>query len=214
MQMCMFVGALAVVGCGTYPETADSSLSLGMIATASPGVTSTPILLPTSSIVPTQLSPSSTPPSIGTPISSHTATPNPTATLAPSPTRAAMAESQVLFQYSHALRLLKIREYKEAISAFGIVIRILPDFPLAYHGRGLAYHHTDRLELAIEDFDRAIDLKPDLAKAYHDRGVLKQELGDLDGAVADLVTALSLYENRGDESKIEQVGRVLHQLNP
>ena len=91
------------------------------------------------------------------------------------------------------MRLLEIQEFDRSIAAFGLVIRKLPNFGRASHGRGLAYFGDERFELAMEDFDTAIKLDSDFPGAYVDRARLHIELGDADAAVIDLELAILLY---------------------
>jgi tetratricopeptide (TPR) repeat protein len=117
-----------------------------------------------------------------------------------------------LFQYSRAIRLLEIGEWKEAIPQFDLVVRQLPDFAQAYHGRGFAYYKDNRLDFALEDFNKAIELKPDLADAYRDRALLFKDRGEKDKAIADLEKALSLYTSGGQPAKVAEATRLLNEL--
>ena len=110
-----------------------------------------------------------------------------------------------LFTYMYALRLLRAAQYEDAIPQFSIVVRILPDFALAYHGRGLAYFHEEQEELAQEDFSKAIELKPDYADAYRNRGVIYMNAGEVLKGVADLQKALELFEDAGNTRAVEEV---------
>lgn len=127
-------------------------------------------------------------------------------TIAPTPT----AElPDALFPYTRAVQLLRAAQYEDAIPQFGMVIRILPDFAKAYHGRGLAYYHDEQLELAIEDFNKAIELKPDFADAYRNRGVTHLNSGNIIRGTLDLQTALSIYEELGDSFAVRDLNRLL-----
>ena len=110
------------------------------------------------------------------------------------------------------MRLLQIGEYDQTVAAFGVVIRRLPDFAEAYHGRGLAHFHDERLDLALEDFDHAIELKPDLADAYVSRAALYMERGRVSNVIADLEKALSLYDPVRDAAEVAEVTRLLDEL--
>ena len=103
-------------------------------------------------------------------------------------------------------------EFKDAIQAFGVVIRMLPDFTQAYHGRAVAYYRDGQVDLALEDLDRAIELDPDFADAYRDRAVAHAEQGDTANAAADLETALGLYDPKRDAEKLADVRALLGQL--
>ena len=122
------------------------------------------------------------------------------------------SQSGVLFDYLYAVRLLQAAQWEDAIPAFGLVIRRLPEYARAYHGRGLAYYHEEQLVLALEDFDMAIELKPDLPQAFKDRGLLHRDEGRTEEAISDLQRALDLYERRGDLPRAVEVAQVLNQL--
>ena len=137
--------------------------------------------------------------------------PSPTQTSEASPT-ATPAQVGVLFDYLYAVRLLEAAQWEDAIPAFGLVIRRLPEYARAYYGRGLAYYKEEHLDLALEDFDRAIELKPDLARVYADRGVLHKDEGRTPEAIADLQRALELYREQGNLTGAVDASRVLNEL--
>ena len=145
-----------------------------------------------------------------TPVATPTPVPTPTATPTPEPTpTATSAPSNVLFRYTAAVRLLRAAQYEDAIPAFDIVIRVLPNFSEAYHGRGLAFYHNEQEAPALEDFNKAIELKPDYADAYRNRGVLYLNSGDVFNGTADLQMALDLYVAAGDTLGIEDLRQFL-----
>ncbi len=160
-----------------------------------PTATPIPTVAPTATLVP---APTSVP------------TPTPTATPAPTPTP--RPASAGLFDYSRAVRLLEIQEFKQAIAAFGLVIRRLPDFAEAYRGRGFASYKEDLFDVALEDFDKAIELKPGLAGAYADRATLFQDRGETDKAIADFEKAISLYDPARDAFRILELAAILGNL--
>ena len=89
--------------------------------------------------------------------------------------------------------------WEDAIPAFGLVIRILPDLAQGYHGRGVAYYNESKekdndnlFEPALEDLDKALELKPDFAEAYKDRALLHRDLGDTENALSDLDKAIEI----------------------
>ena len=118
-----------------------------------------------------------------TPVPVPTATPTPvptpllTATPTPEPTPTATAEPpDVLFRYTQAVRLLRAAQWEDAIPAFDIVLRVLPDFAEAYHGRGLAFYQNEQEEPALEDFNKAIELKAGLRRRVQEQGSALSEL--------------------------------------
>jgi tetratricopeptide (TPR) repeat protein len=125
-----------------------------------------------------------------------------------------MPASAGLFDYSRAIRLLEVQEFTQAIAAFGLVIRRLPDFAEAYRGRGVAYYKEDLFDLALEDFDKAIELKPGLARAYADRATVFQDRGETGKAIADLERAIAEYDPIRDAFWIAELRAILVSLRP
>ncbi len=181
---------------------ASALMVLVSCTTAEP--TPTPSPTPTSSPTPTATPPPTPAP---TPAPTTTSTPVPTPTQTPEP-------PDVLFDYTRAVALLQAGMYDDAIARFGIVLRVLPDFALAYHGRGLSHYHEERIELALKDFDKAIELKPGFAAAYRNRGVLYLNSGELDKAAADLETAVALFEEINDFLSASESRALLRQARP
>ncbi len=102
--------------------------------------------------------------------------------------------------------------YKEAIAAYSVVIRLLPDFALGYHGRALAHFKEEQPEPALEDFNRAIELDPEFADAYKDRALLYRDAGDIQKAVADLENAVLSYDELRQSRKLEAARLLLEEV--
>ena len=156
-----------------------------------------------SSSPPPTPSPTDTPLPTATLVPSPTSDPLPTATPTPEPTPepTPAQQSRGLFEYTRAVSLLQANLWEDAIPAFGLLVRILPDFAQGYHGRGVAYYNeslkdeNDNLfEPALEDLDKAIELKPDFAEAYKDRALLLRDMGDNEKALSDMEKAVSFYD--------------------
>ena len=157
-----------------------------------------PSAVPAAAVLPTPL-PTATP--SPTPVPEPTPTPGPTATPTVEPTVTPTAEPpDVLFRYTYAVRLLNAAQYEDAIPQFEFVLRILPDFHLAYNGRGLAHLQKEKpnLELASEDFTKVIEIEPDFAEGYMNRGAVRIRQGDRDGAIDDLQKAMTLFTQDGE----------------
>ena len=54
-----------------------------------------------------------------------------------------------------------------SVEKFSEVIRLAPEFGLAYVSRGSAYLCQERVREALADFSRAIETDPGHARAYH-----------------------------------------------
>ena len=162
--------------------------------------------------IPTIPLPSPTSVPTATPLPIPSPTPAPTAT--PEPTGTPASQPQVLFTYSRALQLLEAGFPERAVTDFGLVIRFLPEFAEAYHGRGLAYLALERpvLPLALKDFNRAIELDEDYADAYKNRGAVYFQQEEWDKAKADLEMALSLFDEDLDADEVTEVRALLDEL--
>ena len=164
---------------------------------------------------PTPAAPTSeaAPAATATPAPAPSPTPSPSPSPEPSPEpEPTPAQTGVLFDYLYAVRLIEAAQWKDAIPAFGLVIRRLPEYGRAYFGRGLAYYNEEQLAPALEDFDRAIELEPTLAQAYKQRGMLHRDEGRTELAVSDLERALDLYQRRGDLARAVEVSQLLDEL--
>ena len=101
--------------------------------------------------------------------------------------------------------LFRDKSPKDSISAYDEAIRLGPDYPLAYIGRGAEKAMLGQHEAAITDFDEAIRLRPDNPLAYTHRGRAKDKLGQHEAAIANHNYAIRLrtglchlaYVNRG-----------------
>ena len=121
-------------------------------------------------------------------------------------------ELDALFLYTQAVQFLTAGMYKEAIAPYSSVIKRIPDFGLAYHGRALAYYHEDRLQLALNDFNKTIELKPELAVAYTNRAIVYSDQDETDKVIADLEMALKLYQRQANAPAAEDVRRLLDSM--
>lgn len=183
----VFAFAVACSGAAEPPAPAPS-------ASAKPS----PTLVPTVPPSPTPVTPT------------PTRIPSPTAT--PEPPASATPQLSALFEYSRAVRLLEMEEYDSAVLAFSLVIRLLPDFALGYHGRGVTYYMDGRVSKALQDYDRAIELDVDFADALVDRSLARLDLGDSEGARADLERAFAIYDSKRDPEEAEKAKSLLDVL--
>ena len=114
-----------------------------------------------------------------------------------------------LFPYMSAVNLLSAAQYEDAINQYNKVLRIIPDLALAYHGRGLAYHHLEQHDLAMEDLNKSIQLDSEYADAYRNRGVILLNRGEMNKGISDINKAMDLYETRGETAKLEALETLL-----
>jgi tetratricopeptide (TPR) repeat protein len=114
-----------------------------------------------------------------------------------------------LFPYMSAVNLLSAAQYEDAINQYNKVLRLKPDLSLAYHGRGLAYHHLEQHDLAMEDLNKSIQLDPLYADAYRNRGIIFLNRGELNKGASDINKAMDLYKARGDNKKLKALENLL-----
>jgi Tfp pilus assembly protein PilF len=87
---------------------------------------------------------------------------------------------------------LRAGRAQEAISEYDQALKLQPDFPEAYLGRGLAYEFGfGRLDEAEKDYRKALALKKDYPEAHNDLGQLLAKTGRLEQAVAEFDAALA-----------------------
>ena len=171
----------------------------------------TPTPEPTS----TPTAPTAPPAPTATPQPEPTPTPEPTPEPTPTPSG---QPTRGLFEYIRAVAYLEANLWEEAIPAYGLVIRIIPDMAVAYHGRGYAYYNeaiqeeNDNLfKPAMEDYDKAIELKPGFARAYQDRAILHHRLGHTDAAIDDLESAVRFYDPRRQPVRLNEARELLNE---
>jgi Tfp pilus assembly protein PilF len=90
-----------------------------------------------------------------------------------------------------ALEALRNQRYQEAVREYDEALKLQPDFPEAYLGRGLAYEFGfGRLDEAERDYRKALSLKKDYPEARNNLGQLLAKAGRLEEAVAEFDKAL------------------------
>jgi tetratricopeptide (TPR) repeat protein len=97
---------------------------------------------------------------------------------------------------------------ERALGDYSAAIRIAPDSPAAYVGRGGVRAGQGEYQGAIADYGKAIDLQPDLADGYYGRGVAHQEIGELTDALDDLREAVSLFVSPDDPRLADAKSRI------
>ena len=94
---------------------------------------------------------------------------------------------------------------KQAVKHFEKIIKIKPDYHLAWSNRGNALLELKQYDQALASYDKAISLKPDYHSAWYNRGNALKELKQYDQALASYDKAISLkpdyhiaWSNRGN----------------
>ncbi len=130
--------------------------------------------------------------------------------LDPEPT--STPELEALFIYNRAVRSLRIEEYNDAINSFTQVIRRMPNLAIAYKGRGAAYYHENRLELAIGDLEKALELDVDLGGAHMYLGMILRDQGNLIKAEEELTKAVNFIHPVREKWELLEAERALSEL--
>ena len=84
---------------------------------------------------------------------------------------------------------------KEAIERLNKVIKLKPDYFLAYFIRGNAKLGLRDIIGAIEDYSEVISLNPFYSDAYYNRGVARNAINDYNNAIIDYDRAIRMDVN-------------------
>jgi thiol-disulfide isomerase/thioredoxin len=102
-----------------------------------------------------------------------------------------------------AQALYEAKDYEGAIIEYSGLIEKYPDWAVLYNRRGLAYSHSGRFDLAIQDYTQALSLNHYSSTYLSNRGWSYLESGDTKRALDDFNRAIELsseyiraYENR------------------
>ena len=87
-------------------------------------------------------------------------------------------------------KLLRQKNYQEALAAFSNVIERDPKNAEAYYWRGRTRINLGQPEQGKDDFKTAIQLKPDYAEAYDHLGWLASKRGEVDEGIAYLTKSI------------------------
>ena len=85
---------------------------------------------------------------------------------------------------------LKLKNYKEAVSAFSKAIEFGFEVENSYIGRGNAWSGLEEAEKAIDDFTEALKINEDSFKAREDRAVAYNNSQQFEKAVSDFTFLL------------------------
>jgi tetratricopeptide (TPR) repeat protein len=104
---------------------------------------------------------------------------------------------QAQVHFERAVLEHNLEQYALAIGDYSRAIRLQPNFPKAYNGRGLCHQASGNLPSAISDFTKAIQQDPAFADAYCNRGYARILAGDPIRAQKDFDTCGKLEPSRG-----------------
>jgi tetratricopeptide (TPR) repeat protein len=110
-----------------------------------------------------------------------------------------------------AVVLMTKNKFREALKLFDSVVRIEPNNPAGYLGRGSALAKLEENEGALKDLNKAIALDPNFAEAYCERGHFYGDIGNSKAAVADLEKSIALSRGKAGWSVYYDLG-LLHDI--
>ncbi len=106
-------------------------------------------------------------------------------------------ERQALQFYNQGIEKLAENNYKGAIAAFTQVLKLTPDYDMAYYNRGNAHRELGAYQAAIADYSKALETNPTFTYLLYNRGNLRESLGDIKGAIEDYTAAIESYPEEG-----------------
>jgi tetratricopeptide (TPR) repeat protein len=96
------------------------------------------------------------------------------------------------YHYELGVLFFRMDNYKDAIGAFDIAIRLKSDYAYALNDRGSAKKKAGDLDGAMKDYENAIRSNPQLTFAYNNLGTVKRLKGDFEGAIQEYNNAIRL----------------------
>ena len=126
-----------------------------------------------------------------------------------------------VFPKSIALRHIQaasntgLKKYDAAMESYKRLLKIKPDYFVAYFNMGNILRSKGELDTAIENYKKALSLKPDYAEAYTNMGIALHEQRKLEEAIEALNKGIAIkpecaeaYYNKGnalkDQGKLEE----------
>jgi Tfp pilus assembly protein PilF len=97
-----------------------------------------------------------------------------------------------------AVELLHEERFREAVVAFGEILKADPKNPYAYHFLGVALYEVGELEPARDAYRAALKLSPQYLGAKVALSHVLRALGDLRGAIQEGMAALTQAPEDGD----------------
>ena len=94
-------------------------------------------------------------------------------------------------------------EFAEAITDFREIVRIKPDYVLAYHNLGLALANHGEVDEAITYYLKALEIRPDYLDAHLSLGNALVSCGRLDEAFDHYQKALRLASTRNERARTD-----------
>jgi hypothetical protein len=101
------------------------------------------------------------------------------------------------FLNNRGLARHSMNDHDGAIADFSEVIRLAPNYALAYYNRANTHISKGESDRAIADYTDAIRLDPNFVTAYYNRGITYRAKDDHDRAIADYTVAIGLNPKYG-----------------
>ena len=146
---------------------------------------------------------------IKTPTVQTPQTPTAQATISPSPT----PELEALFIYNRGIRAFRVEEYNDAISAFNMVIKRMPNLALGYKARGSAYYELEKYDRAKQDLQKALEINPEIGGAYLYLGLISIAQGNQPQAQIELKKAITLIHPVREKWEYQRAEKVFLSLD-
>lgn len=89
-------------------------------------------------------------------------------------------------------------QYAEAVSAFGDVVKMRPDYADAYTNIGLTEIEWEKFVSARRAIDKALKLSPNNARALYYKALLERRAGESDAELANLLEVVNQYPQSRD----------------
>ncbi|MFA5182122.1 MAG: cytochrome c oxidase assembly factor Coa1 family protein [Syntrophales bacterium] len=89
-------------------------------------------------------------------------------------------------------RFFKQNDFKQAVTAYDLVIQTDPNNNSAYYWRGRAYNKLNLPDKAVADFKRTVELNPAHTEAYNWLGWLAEKDNQYDACIGYLTKAIEL----------------------
>ncbi len=126
------------------------------------------------------------------------------------------------------LAWMGVGKYDMALEEFDKVIRLNPQYYLAWYNAGVAYQIQGDLEKARQAYEESLKINPAYFRSYYNAGIVYKRLGELDLAVKSYDKAITLdprhpfvYNNLGvalteigDYKRAEDVFKMAVEMNP
>lgn len=110
-----------------------------------------------------------------------------------------------LISWFSFLSYSRISVWESSETLFTDLVEKQPESEFGFYSRGVVYDESNRLDLALEDYNRSIALNPNFYKSFNNRAVVRGKKGNLKGALHDCNKSIMLnpafasaYNNRGN----------------